>query len=49
LIRYSLICVSYYDLLYMGLLLAKKQLLNQLFLMVNMKSSFGKRYGQHHD
>jgi hypothetical protein len=49
LIRYSWVCVSYYDLLDIGLLLAKKQLLHQLFLMAKRKSSLGKCYGQHHD
>jgi len=48
LIQYSWARGSYYDLLDRGLLLAMKQLLNQLFLVVKMKSSLGKFYGHHH-
>jgi hypothetical protein len=49
LIQYSWACRPYYDLLHRGLLLAMKQLLNQLFLVAKMKSSLGKLYGHQHD
>jgi hypothetical protein len=47
-IRYSRACGSYQDFLVRGLLLTKK-LLNQGFLVVNLKSSLRKFYGRHHD
>jgi hypothetical protein len=46
--RYSRACGSYQDFLVRGLLLTKK-LLNQGFLVVNLKSSLRKFYGRHHD
>ena len=49
LIQYSWARGSYYDLLDRRLLLAMKQLLNQLFLVAKMKWSLGKLYGHHHD
>jgi hypothetical protein len=47
-IRYSGACCSYQDFLDRGLLLTWK-LLNQWFLLVKLKSSLRKFYGQHHD
>ena len=41
-------CGSYQDFLDRGLLLARK-LLNQVFLLVKLKSSLRKFYGRHHD
>ena len=48
LIRYSRDCGSYQDFLDRGLLLTRK-LLNQGFILVNLKSSLRKFYGRHHD
>jgi hypothetical protein len=48
LIRYSRACGSYQDFLDRGLLLTRK-LLNQMFLLVKLKSSLRKFYGRHHD
>jgi hypothetical protein len=48
LIRYSRACGSYHDFLDRGLLLTRK-LLNQEFLLVNLKSSLRKCYGRNHD
>ena len=47
-IRYSRACVSYEDFLYRGLLLTRK-LLNQWFLLANLKSSLRKCYDRHDD
>jgi hypothetical protein len=48
LIRYSRDCGSYHDFLDRGLLLTRN-LLNQGFLLVKLKSSLRKCYGRHHD
>ena len=48
LIRYFRACGSYQDFLARGLLLTRK-LLNQVFLLVKLKSLLGKFYGRHHD
>ena len=48
LIRYSGACGSYYDLLDRRLLLTR-MLLNQVFLVVKLKSSLRMFYGRHHD
>ena len=48
LIRYSRDCGTYEDFLDKRLLLTRK-LLNQWFLLVKLKSSLRKLYGQHHD
>ncbi len=48
LIRYFWACGSYQDFLDRGLLLTRK-LLNQGFLLINLKSSLRKFYGRHHD
>jgi hypothetical protein len=48
LIRYSRACCSYQDFLDRGLLITKK-LLNQGFLLANVKSSPRKFYCRHHD
>jgi hypothetical protein len=49
-IRYSRACGSYHDFLDRGLLLTRKQLLNQGSLLVKLKSSLRKQfYGRHHD
>jgi hypothetical protein len=48
LIRYSRACGSYHDFLDRGLILTRK-LLNQEFLLVNLKSSLRKFYGRNHD
>ena len=47
-IQYSRACGSYQDFLDRGLLLTRK-LLNQVFLLVKLKSSLRKFYGRHHD
>ena len=47
LIRYSIVFGSYQDVLDRGLLLTRK-LLNQGFLLVNVKSSLRTLYGRHH-
>ena len=47
LIRYSRACGSHQDILDRGLLL-KRKLLNQVFLLVKLKSSLLKFYGRHH-
>ena len=46
--RYSRYCGSYHDFLG-GWLLLTKTLLHQGFLVVNLKSSFRKFHGHHHD
>jgi hypothetical protein len=46
-IRYSRACGSYQDFLDRGFLIARK-LLNQGFLLVNLKSSLRTFYGRHH-
>jgi hypothetical protein len=46
--RYSRACGSYQDFLERGLLLTRK-LLNQVFLLVKLKSSLRKFYGHHQD
>jgi hypothetical protein len=48
LIRYSTDCGSYQDFLDSGLLLTRK-LLNQVFLLIKLKSSLRKFCGRHHD
>ena len=48
LLRYSRACCSYQYFLERGLLLTRK-LLNQGFLLVNLKSSLRKFYGHNHD
>jgi hypothetical protein len=48
LIRYSRACASYQDFLDRGLLLTRK-VLNQVFLLIKLKSSLRKFYGRHHD
>ena len=48
LIRYSRACSSYQDFINRGLLPTRK-LLNQVFLLVKLKSSLRKSYGRHHD
>jgi len=48
LIRYSIACGSYQDFLDRRLLLMR-ELLNQGFLLVKLKSSLRKFYGRHHD
>ena len=48
LIRYSSACGSYQNFLDRELLLTRK-LLNQEFLLVNLKSSLRKFYGRHHN
>jgi hypothetical protein len=48
LMRYSRACCSYQDFLDRGLLLTRK-LLNQGFLLANVKSSLRKFYCRHHD
>jgi len=48
LIRHSRACGPFQDFLDRGLLL-KRKLLNQGFLLVNLKSSLRKFYGRHHD
>ncbi len=48
LIRYSRACGSYQDFLDRELLLTRN-LLNQRFLLVKLKSSLRKLYGRHHD
>ena len=48
LIRYSRVCGSNHDSLDIRLLLTR-QLLNQSFLLVKLKSSLQKFYGRHHD
>ena len=48
LIRYSRACNSYHDFLDKGFLLTK-MLLDQGFLLVNLKSSLRKLYGRHND
>jgi len=48
LVRYSRACGSYQDFLDRGLLLTRN-LLNQGFLLVKLKSSLRKCYGRHHD
>jgi hypothetical protein len=48
LIRYSRACGSYQDFLDRGLLLTRK-LLDQEFFLVKLKSSLRKFYGRHHD
>jgi hypothetical protein len=48
LVRYSRACGSYQDFLDRGLLLIRN-LLNQGFLLVKLKSSLRKFYGRHHD
>jgi len=48
LIRYSRACGSYQNFLDRGWLLTRK-LLNQVFLLVKVKSSRRKFYGRHHD
>jgi hypothetical protein len=48
LMRYSRSCGSYQDFLDRGLLLTRK-LLNQGFLLVNLKSSLRTFYGHHRD
>ena len=49
LIRYSRHFCSYQDFLDQGLLLTRKQLLIQGFLLVKLKSSLRTFYGRHHD